>query len=148
MRSGRRAGARNARRRDGGQSLVEFAIIVPILLALVVGIFEFGRAWNVYQVVTNAAREGVRLAVVPVNSESTVRQAVEDALQRAALDPSAGSVTITGLGDGIGTQCTVQVQYPYTFQFIGPIMGFLGDGGGSDPGSITLTSTIVMRNEY
>lgn len=143
-----RAGARDARRRDGGQSLVEFAIIVPILLALVVGIFEFGRAWNVYQVITNAAREGVRMVVVPHHSEAEARQAMQDALRRAALDPSAGSITITGVGDGISTPATVQIQYPYTFQFIGPIMGFLGDGGGSDPGTITLSSTIVMRNEY
>ena len=49
-------------RRDGrGQALVELALILPILLMLLLGIFEFGRAWNTKQVITDAAREGARL---------------------------------------------------------------------------------------
>ena len=55
-------------RRDGrGQALVELALILPILLMLLLGIFEFGRAWNTKQVITDAAREGARLAVVQNN---------------------------------------------------------------------------------
>ena len=45
-------------RSNSGQSIVEVAIAMPILLGLVIGIFEFGRAWNIRQVTTNAAREG------------------------------------------------------------------------------------------
>jgi Flp pilus assembly protein TadG len=133
--------------KDAGQSLVEFAILVPILMGVVIGIFEFGRAWNVDQVLTNAAREGGRLAVVETSSESDVTNAVENALTNAALDPSLATITVDGMDDGYGTQATVQVQYPYEFIFLGPIMAFMGDGEGDAPGSITLASQIVMRNE-
>lgn len=133
--------------RDAGQSLAEFAILLPVLMGVVIGIFEFGRAWNVDQVLTNAAREGGRLAVIETSSESDVTNAVEDALTNAALNSSLATITVEGMDDGYGTQASVQVQYPYEFIFLGPIMAFLGDGEGETPGSITLDSQIVMRNE-
>ncbi|MDX1623558.1 MAG: TadE/TadG family type IV pilus assembly protein [Gemmatimonadota bacterium] len=132
-------------RGDRGQSLVEFAIVLPILLALVVGIFEFGRSWNVYQVLTNSAREGARLGVIPTTSEAEVRSTVESYLVSAALDPALAEITIDGVGGGVGTPTTVQVRYPYEFALLGPVVGMLGDSG--IPGSVTLTSTAVMRNE-
>ena len=132
---------------DAGQSLAEFAILLPVLMGVVIGIFEFGRAWNVDQVLTNAAREGGRLAVVETSSEGDVTNAVETALTNAALDPSLATISVDGMDDGYGTQATVQVEYPYEFVFLGPIMAFLGDGEGDAPGAITLTSQIVMRNE-
>ena len=69
---------------DTGQSLAEFALLLPILMGVVIGIFEFGRAWNVDQVLTNACREGARLAVIPTSSEDDVIGAVEYALTHAA----------------------------------------------------------------
>lgn len=134
------------RRRESGQSLVELAIVLPILLALVVGIFEFGRAWNVYQVLTNAAREGARQAVIPTNSESQVRTTIEDALRRAALDPGLGTITVTGEGGGTGTPTTVHIEYPYAFAFLGPVVSLL-EGSSTVPGTIDLSTTVVMRNE-
>ena len=134
--------------RDAGQSLVEFALLLPILMGVVIGIFEFGRAWNIDQVLTSAAREGVRLAVVQTTtSEGQVMDAVEDALTNAALDPSLAAITIDGFADDYGYPATVEVSYPYEFTFLGPIMAFLGVGGGDTPGAITLTSRITMRNE-
>ena len=139
---------RHAAREDSGQSLVEFAMVLPVLLALVIGIFEFGRAWNVYQVITNAAREGARRAVVPMTaSEDEVETVVQDYLDSAALDGDLVDVDVEGFEGGTGTPVTVQVDYPYQFQFLGPIVGFLGDGSGTLPGSITLSTTAVMRNE-
>ena len=135
---------------DAGQSLAEFAILLPVLMGVVIGIFEFGRAWNVDQVLTNAAREGGRLAVVETSSEGDVTNAVETALTNAALDPSLATISVDGMDDGYGTQATVVVAYPYEFVFLGPIMDFLvtSDGCSScTPGAITLSSQIVMRNE-
>jgi Flp pilus assembly protein TadG len=43
-----------------GQALIEFALILPVILLLVVGMLEFARAWNLHQVMTDAAREGAR----------------------------------------------------------------------------------------
>ena len=50
---------------ERGAALLEAAITIPMLLLISVGIFEFGRAWQTWQVLTNAAREGARLAVLP-----------------------------------------------------------------------------------
>ena len=138
--------SRRAVPRDAGQSLAEFAILLPVLMAVVIGIFEFGRAWNVDQVLTNAAREGGRLAVIETSAEGDVMGAVEQALTNAALDPAAATITVDGMNDGYGTQATVQIQYPYQFVFLGPIMRLLSTGD-DIPGSITLSSQIVMRNE-
>lgn len=132
---------------DTGQSLAEFALLLPILMGVVIGIFEFGRAWNVDQVLTNAGREGARLAVIPTSSEDDVIATVEDALTNAALDPSLASIDIEGMGDGYGTPTSVAIAYPFEFTFLGPIMAFLGDGEGETPGAITLNSQITMRNE-
>ena len=53
--------------RERGQALVEFALVLPILILLLVGIFDFGRAVYAFNTVNNAAREGVRLAIVDQN---------------------------------------------------------------------------------
>ena len=139
--------SKDAFKGDAGQSLVEFAILVPVLMGVVIGIFEFGRAWNVDQVLTNAAREGARLAVIETSSEGDVIEAVETALTNASLDSSLATISVDGVEDDYGSPATVQIAYPYEFIFLGPIMAFLGDGEGDAPGAITLTSQIVMRNE-
>ncbi|CAN5270121.1 hypothetical protein BH18GEM1_BH18GEM1_04710 [soil metagenome] len=132
---------------ETGQSLVEFALILPLFLGLVVGIYEFGRAWNVYQVLTNTAREGARLAVIQTSDQGDVQAVIDQGLQRAALDPSQATLAVTGLGDGTGSPTTVQLSYPYQFQFIGPVVAFLQGPDDSMTGGITLSTTVVMRNE-
>jgi Flp pilus assembly protein TadG len=135
-------------KRDAGQSLAEFAILLPVLMGVMVGIFEFGRAWNIDQVLTNAAREGARRAVIPTTGEGDVLEVVEEALTDAALEPGLATIEVDGMDDGIGQPVSVQIQYPYQFTFLGPIMALMGAGGDGDaPGAITLDSRIVMRNE-
>jgi Flp pilus assembly protein TadG len=130
---------------DAGQALVEMAIALPILLALLVGIFEFARAYNVQQVITNAAREGARQGVV-------LQSAVEvGALARAnerLSDANISSATITFSCSGscnTGEALTVTITVPYTFVFIGPVLSLFSSG--VDPGTINLSSTATMRRE-
>ena len=52
-------------RSETGAALLEAAFTIPMLLLVTVGIFEFGRAYQTWQVLTNAAREGARIAVLP-----------------------------------------------------------------------------------
>lgn len=52
-------------RRQRGAELVEMAFILPLLLMLLIGIFWAGRAYNIYETITRAAREGARVAVTP-----------------------------------------------------------------------------------
>ena len=60
---------------ERGAALLEAAITIPMLLLISVGIFEFGRAWQTWQVLTNAAREGARLAVLPTRPRAPPRPA-------------------------------------------------------------------------
>lgn len=136
-------------RSASGQSLVELAIGLPILLALIIGIAEFGRAWNVRQVTTNAAREGARLGVIQGALEADVRTAIDSRLTDAGLNPGDATVSIVGMntGPGPGNSTSVQIDYPFQFQFIGPVVDFLNPGGSAIPGSITMSTTATMRNE-
>ena len=64
-------------RGEKGQSLVEFALVLPVLVLLVIGMIEFGRVLNVWLIVGNGAREGARYAAVGL-SEAKVIQKVKD----------------------------------------------------------------------
>lgn len=138
-----RPGTRSSR---SGQALVEFALVVPLLLVLVVGIVEFGRAWNAYQVLTDAAREAARMAVIDnaaVTADS-VTAVVKDALASAAMDPTSPTttVTLTGFGGDRGDPTTVLVSYRYAFTFLSPLIGWTG----TEP-VVTLKTSFTMRNE-
>ena len=142
-----------SRPRDGfgerGQSLVEFAIALPVLLAVVIGIFEFGMAWNQRQVITNAAREGARVAVLGNKTGTDVENAVTNYLTNANLDPDLASVTYDNVGSAglYGNPTTVNLSYPYEFRFIGPIVALLQGDDSAMAGTISLQTTAVMRHE-
>ena len=68
---------RRLRKSEGGAALIEFALVVPILITLVMGIIEFGWIFNGYITLTGAAREGARLAVIN-EEEQLIRKAVID----------------------------------------------------------------------
>ncbi len=91
-------------RRAAGAEVVEFAFILPMFLTLLVGVFWIGRAYNTYQTITRAAREGTRVAVIrscalcgnAVTSNSDVRLAVTNALQASSLDPTKVTNNFSG----------------------------------------------------
>lgn len=135
---------RMSRNRDRGQAFTEFALVLPILLFLILGMADFARAWHSYQVITDAAREGARTAVVdnPATTEADVYAVVDSALVRSALDPTSATVAVTGFGDSQGTPAGVQIDYPFELRFVGRLFGwFTGDT------SLTLSTHFVMRNE-
>ena len=127
-----------------GQAMVEFALVLPLLLILLIGVFEFGRAWNVYHAVTDAARLGARSAVVadPVTTQDSVYAIVRRALSRAAIDTNNATISMTGWRTGSGTPASINIQVPYQFVFLKPFMHW-----SDNKASITLQSTFVMRNE-
>lgn len=127
-----------------GQAMVEFAIVLPLLLILLIAVFEFGRAWNVYHAVTDAARLGARSAVVadPVTTQDSVYAIIRRALSRAAIDTNNATISMTGWRTGSGTPASINIQVPYQFVFLKPFMHW-----SNNEASITLQSTFVMRNE-
>ncbi|HEV2388213.1 MAG TPA: TadE/TadG family type IV pilus assembly protein [Candidatus Acidoferrales bacterium] len=72
---------------ETGQELFEFALVIALLLTLAFGIIAFARAYNVYQSITRAAREGARVAVLPSAVAARPRGSTQDVF----MDPNPGS---------------------------------------------------------
>jgi Flp pilus assembly protein TadG len=152
--------ARGLWRRAHGQSIVEFALILPLFLVLVFGIVEFGRAYIVYVTVTNAAREGARLGTTGADASdaATRSQTASGSCQGAAT--GAATVDIAS-GDAHGTlaptseACStaasgpvqwVRVQQTYSLDYVTPLGGVMGLLGGNSWGSsVTITGSACMR---
>jgi hypothetical protein len=143
-------------KRDRGQALVEFLLLLPILLAIVFGIVEFGIAWRTSQVITNVSREGARLAVVSRNfgnKETLVRDRVDSLLVGSSLNLTKRTTTLYcdgvagALCGGAGQSGGVQIEYEHTFVVLGPVMDLLCVGCGSNYGTITLSAVSTMRTE-
>lgn len=84
------------RRAESGASLVEFALVVPLLLALVFGIIEASWAFAQQNDVRHGAREGARVAAVNIGGTNTVGQTVCDRMD--VVNPSEG-ITVTLIPD-------------------------------------------------
>src|SRR6476661_4790362 len=89
-----RFGWMRLRRDQRGTALIEMAFTLPLLMLISVGIIEFGRAFQTWQIVTNAAREGARVAVLPGYSDSMVTSRVQQYIQVGVLGPATPTVAI------------------------------------------------------
>ncbi len=89
-------------RQQFGQSMVEIAFILPIFLAIVFAIIEFGRAWATKQSITLAAREGARVLVLPYGAGLTY--STEGAQQQAAIDSVRSYLSNSGVVATAATQ--------------------------------------------
>jgi len=79
-----------------GAALVEAALVLPIMVTMVLGVVEFGRAQMVSQIVTNAAREGARVAIRDDGSNATVAQVVQTFMNSSlGVDPNSVGVSVT-----------------------------------------------------
>ena len=151
-----------------GQALAEMAIILPVLLLLVFGIIELSLAWRGFQVVTNSAREGARVIILPSAEEDQVVQRIAQSMTSGGL-PLANEAAEPGeqitfeclnADDGqpvsggcfgtsrSGAEAQIEIRYPYTFSLLGPIVQYAcaGDCPGG-VGTITIASTSTMRIE-
>jgi Flp pilus assembly protein TadG len=127
-------GRRSRLRDERGASAVEFALVVPLLLLLVLGIAEFGRAFQVQGTISAAAREGVRTMALQ-NDETAARAAVRAAA--GSLDPAITDLdiripeTCTARPVGSTVELTIEYEMPFLTDFFGV--------------GLTLTGTGVMR---
>lgn len=143
---------------ERGAELIEFALIFPILLLVVVGIVDFGFLFQRFEVLTNAAREGARLGVLPNYSVADVQSRVCGFLAAGGV-PTTGNCAATGANPTVtmtqvpvnvpGQPTPIQTQmvtvsYTHNYMFIGPIMNLTG---GTWANTQTLTATAVMRIE-
>jgi Flp pilus assembly protein TadG len=122
------------------------ALALPILLLLLVGIFEFARAYSIKQTIVNAAREGARQAVLPDVGEAQARTVIENYLSSnniASTDPPT-TITITGASGDAGEPVTVTVVTRYDFLLMGPVIRLIG---GSFADGVPLRSQTTMCHE-
>jgi Flp pilus assembly protein TadG len=120
-----------------GQSLVEFALVLPVFLLLLIGVTEFGRAWMTRNILTGASREAVRIAAVQGNAATALSRA-NNILSSAGI--SGASVNIADDGTPYGT-CSVTVSYVFPVS----VVGFLPGLGGTN---FTLSTSTSMRKEF
>ena len=137
---------------ERGVALLEVALTLPILLLVAVGIFEFGRAYQTWQILTNAAREGARVAVLPGIDDDAVEDRVQEYLAAGLLDAAdEADVTIDrdteiDIGDDTASASRVEVAYPFTFMVLQGIADLVVNG--STLGQpLTMTTSATMRNE-
>lgn len=143
---------------DSGAELFEAALVLPVLLVLLLGIVTFGRAYNTYQTITRAAREGAKAAVLTPCADSTYcagatnytaddiwNNFVYPVLQSDNLDTTAvtsKSLTYVQL-DPNGTPahvCGVQLSFSYPYTFSLPFTPL-------NLSTIMLQTTVRMRLE-
>jgi Flp pilus assembly protein TadG len=132
------AAADRRTRRSRGQAMVEFTLILPLLLLLILGIYQFGQTYADYIQVTNAARDGGRKALVSRSDASGVADVVSTAKNATWwLDKNQMAVSVSpGQPWTTGQNVTVTVTYPYSIN----LLGFVVASG-------TLKSATTVRME-
>jgi Flp pilus assembly protein TadG len=115
---------------------VEFALILPILILVIAGIVDFGRAYFTQVTLTNAAREGARAAVVRV-TPTEVQTRTQSALGPLAAGTTiaAGACPTTG-----GTNVTVTVTNQFDWIILEPVMNMFGTS--NLPAQLTSSATM------
>jgi Flp pilus assembly protein TadG len=125
----------------------EIAIIVPLVLLILVGIVEFGRAYQTWQVLTHAARAGARVAAAG-SSDEQVESAVRERLQAGRL-PDAATVPVMlnrRVPAGAATSSQITISYPFDFVVLNPAAHLVRPA--STTGSPwTMSAVATMRNE-
>lgn len=137
-------------REEAGQSLVEFAMILPIFLLLLFALVDFGRGFYSWMIVTNAAREGARAAAVGLNDagiDAKIRDSYCDGSD-CSLEPGKMFVTKTNTvsqGGTRGQQTTITIAYDFDFVTpIGDLLHLVSGGSLSEP---TIHASSSMRLE-
>lgn len=137
-------------RSERGSQLVEFALVLPLLLLVVLGIMDFGLLFQRYEAVTNAAREAARVQILDGYDATDVTYRAQQYLYDAGLDGGSAIVIpfgpqTTNLGGGVCMSLVgTTVFYPNQYLFLGGIMSYFG--GGSF-GSRMVSATARMRYE-
>jgi Flp pilus assembly protein TadG len=136
---------RRWRRSELGSQLIEFMIVFPILMLLIAGIFDFGMLLRNYEVITNAVREGARVAVLDGYDEDDVQARVDQYLNAAGIGGADVALADVPVTTPAGTFTARSVTLSYTHQFV-TLSGFAPFFGG-DFGTLPLQVVSVMRTE-
>ena len=114
--------------------MVEFAIVLPVLVLIICGIIDFGRALFTLNNLTSAAREGARFGAVQAGNGSTltgtdlanIRTRVQQNIQNFQANPPAYTINVTVATGATGAQLITVSITGYTFQWVTPLPGLVG----------------------
>lgn len=134
---------RTLRRREEGQDIVEYALVLPFLLLLTFSIIDGGWLSFRYNTLANAAREGARAGIIPVSAacdQTCIRNRADAAARALTTGLDAGRLTIPA---PVFTGSTVQVTVNYNADLITGIVVQALEG----TNSIALSATATMQRE-
>jgi Flp pilus assembly protein TadG len=138
-------------RNQRGAALLETAITLPLVLLVSVSIFEFGRAYQTWQVLTNAAREGARVAILSESTDAKVSETVTDYLKGGQLSDNAIAAATINIERvvpfGSNTASRITVTYPFNFTVLNPVMRLVNRSSTAGQGTTNMVSSALMRNE-
>jgi Flp pilus assembly protein TadG len=137
-------------RNQRGSALLETAITIPIVLLVSVAIFEFGRAYQTWQVLTNAAREGARVAVISGSTDQQVQDTVRNYLTSGNItNPGSAAINIDRAVaiNATDTASRITVNYPFSFIVLNPVARLVVSGTNTGSAPVTMSSIATMRNE-
>jgi Flp pilus assembly protein TadG len=138
--------SRGRARDEAGIAAIEFALFLPLLLILLLGIIDFGMLMTSRAGLVNASREGVRAGIIltdPPRTADDIETVVKDAMTYSGWDSSdvaAASVTVAGTGGTTGTDLTVQIESNYSFFILSHLIPSIAD-------DIPLRATTTMKHE-
>lgn len=130
------------RDRKKGSVMVEFALVLPIFLLLMVGLVEFSRVLMVQQAIINAAREGARAGSIYITDADATTNGTtvsQNYLTWSGIDADLATVTPTLTTTGGLPALQIQVNYNYDSMLTGFIPGI--------PDTLVLSATAIMRRE-
>jgi Flp pilus assembly protein TadG len=143
-------------RNERGTALIETAITIPIILLVCVGIFEFGRAYQTWEVLTNAAREGARVAILSGTTDQDIRDRVNQYMRDGGVLKQGESMADSNIVinrtvplTANATASQVQVDLPFQFMVLNPVIRLINPSDtttGADP-NFQMHARAVMRNE-
>ena len=136
-------------RNQRGAALIETAITIPLVLLVSVSIFEFGRAYQTWQVLTNAAREGARVSILADSTDDQVTAAVRNYMTSGRL-PNAGSAPVVverSVAFNGNTASRITINYPFNFMVLNPVARLVQGSSNLGQGTLTMSSVAMMRNE-
>ena len=143
-------------RTERGAALLEVALTFPLLLLVCVGILEFGRAYQTWQVITNAAREGARIAVLPGMDDTAVRTRVREYMTIGQLPKANDTAVVIDInrnqavsvgGTATASASQITVNYPFDFVVLDPIARLATGQGSATPSTLNMVAQATMRNE-
>lgn len=136
-------------RNQRGAALIETAVTIPLVLLVSVSIFEFGRAYQTWQVLTNAAREGARVSILVDKTDGDVTDAVRNYMTSGRLT-NAGSAPVVlerSVAFGGNTASRVTINYPFNFMVLSPVARLVQRTSNLGQGTLTMSAVAMMRNE-